>query len=116
MSSVLVTFDMRGKGRTMGPVAGGTEAISVRFHIEGSRSRFRHVIVEMSDGSELFFTSGRMFQDLWEAKLPKSALEKIEELAFEQVDPVSGNPVAWQLFNELHHEIAIATMQPIVTC
>lgn len=100
----------------MGPVAGGLDAVSVRFHTEGSRSRFRHIIFEMSDGSELFFTSGRMFQDLWEANLPKPVLERIEELAFEQVDPVSGNPAVWRLFNELHHEIGIATMQPITTC
>lgn len=100
----------------MGPAAGGLSAVSVRFHTEGSRSRFRHIIIEMSDGSELFFTSGRMFQDLWEARLPSSVLEKIEELAYEQADPVSGNPIVWSLFNELHHEIEIATMKAIVVC
>ena len=100
----------------MGPVAGGLDAVSVRFHTEGSRSRFRHIIFEMNDGSELFFTSGRMFQDLWEAEIPRSSFEKIERLVFEQVDPISGDPIAWDLYEEFHHEVEIATLRQLVPC
>lgn len=100
----------------MGPVAGGLDAVSVRFHTEGSRSCFRHIIVEMSDGSELFFTSGRMFQDLWESGIPRSSFEKIERLVFEQVDSFSGDSMAWKLYEELHHEVEIATLQQLVPC